>query len=133
MEPLPTELAYLAWSVVLLLVYIAVQGVIWVSETGAVYNAGPRDENRQPRSVYAGRSARALTNFLETYAAFVGLALALAIAGKAGGLGALGAALWFWARLAYLPLYLFGASYIRTLAFVVSAVGLILMLIDLLA
>ncbi len=132
-SPLSTELLYLAWSVVLLLVYIAVQGAIWVSERGGAYSAGPRDENREPHSVYAGRSARALKNFLETYAAFVALALALAIAGKAGGLGALGAALWFWARAAYLPLYLFGVAYIRTLAFAIAAIGLVLMLIDLLS
>ena len=48
----------------------------------------------------------------------------LAVAGKTGGIGALGAALWFWARVAYLPLYLFGVSYIRTLAFVVATIGL---------
>jgi len=131
--PLSAELLYLAWSVALLLVHIAVQGVLWVSETGARYNAGPRDENRKPRSVHAGRAARALRNFLETYPAFVALALGLAFAGKTGGMGALGAALWFWARAAYLPLYLFGVSYVRTLAFVVATIGLVLMLIDLLA
>jgi uncharacterized MAPEG superfamily protein len=129
---LSTELIYLAWSVVLLLIHVGVQGVLWVKDTGPRYNAGPRDENRKPRSVYAGRAARALRNFLETYPAFVALALALAVSGRAGGIGAAGAALWFWARLVYLPLYLFGVSYIRTGAFAVSLIGLVLMLIGLL-
>lgn len=132
-DTLPAELLYLAWSVALLLVHVAIQGVLWVSETGASYNAGPRDENRKPRSVYAGRAARALRNFLETYAAFVALALALAVTGKTGGLGALGAGLWFWARIAYLPLYIFGVSYVRTLAFAAAFIGLVLMLIALLS
>ena len=130
---MPSELLYLAWSVVLLVVHVLVQGVLNVRETGAAYNAGPRDEGREVRGVHAGRAVRALKNFGETYPAFIGLALALAIAGKTGGIGALGAALWFWGRVAYLPLYLFGAAYVRTVAWAAALIGLILMLIDLLS
>ena len=131
--PLSTELIYLAWSVVLLVIHIVIQGVLTVRETGASYNAGPRDEGREARGVHAGRAARTLRNFLETYPAFIGLALALAVTGKIGGIGALGAALWFWGRAAYLPLYLSGVAYIRTAAWVVALIGLILMLIALLS
>lgn len=129
--PLPTEIVYLAWSVVLLLVHVAIQGVLFVSEAGARYNAGPRDENREPRRVHAGRAVRALRNFLETYPAFVALALAVALTGRTGGLAAIGAALWFWARVAYLPLYLFGVSYVRSIVWVAATLGLLLMLIGL--
>ena len=44
-------------------------------------------ESREPRSVYARRIRRALNNLLETYPAFVGLALALVISNKAGDYG----------------------------------------------
>ena len=41
---------------------------------------------------------------------------------------AIGAWLWLGARVAYLPLYAFGVRYLRSLAFIVSAVGLLLIL-----
>ena len=131
--PLSYELTYLAWSVVLLIVYIALQGGLNTAELGLPYNAGPRDEGRQPNSAYARRADRALRNYLETYPAFIALVLALAITGKSGGLAAAGAALWFWARVAYLPLYLLGIPYLRTGAWAVALVGLILMLVRLLS
>jgi uncharacterized MAPEG superfamily protein len=126
---LPTELVYLAWSVVLLLAHIAIQAGLSTAKLG-VYNAGPRDEGREPHGTHAGRAARALRNFLETYPAFVALALGLSVAGKTG---AFGAALWFWARVIYLPLYLFGVPYLRTLAWMAAAGGLVLMAIRLLS
>lgn len=131
--PLSTEIVYLAWSVVLLIVHIAIQGGTATAELGLPYNAGPRDQAKQPQSNFAQRANRALRNILETYPAFVALALALAVTGKIGGMGAVGAALWFWGRVAYLPLYLFGIPYVRTLAWALSAAGLILMLIRLLS
>jgi uncharacterized MAPEG superfamily protein len=131
--PLTYELTYLAWSVVLLIVHIALQGGLALTELGVPYGASPRDEGRQARSVYAGRADRALQNFLETYPAFVALVLALTLTGKSGGLVGAGAALWFWGRVAYVPLYLFGIPYARTAAWALALVGLLLMLAALLA
>jgi len=82
--------------------------------------------------VFAGRAARALRNFQETYPAFVALALALAIAGRTGGSGETGAWLWLIARIVYLPLYLLGIPYLRSLCWCVSILGLGLMLARLL-
>lgn len=129
--PLSTELVYLAWSVVLLVVQVALQGGLGTAELGISYNAGPRDAGKAPQSDYARRADRALRNLLETYPAFIALALALAVTGKVGGIGAIGAALWFWSRVVYVPLYMLGIPFLRTLAFVVSAIGLVLMLIRL--
>ena len=71
------------------------------------YAVGNRDGSRF-RVRYSARLTRGLTKFLETYAAFVGLALALAVPGEAGGLGATGAVIWFWARLVYVPVFAAG-------------------------
>jgi uncharacterized MAPEG superfamily protein len=130
---LSTEIVLLGWSVVLLLVHVALQGAAGAPELGLPYLLTARDDDRQPKSVYAGRLYRSLWNFLETYPAFVALALALAVTGQNGGLGAAGAHLWFWARVIYLPLYAFGIPVARTLAWVASVLGLILMFIALLA
>ncbi len=132
MTTLPLELTLLGWSVVLLVVAIMLQGQLATRELGVGWNAGPRDGDRHPTGVLAGRAQRALDNFKETYPAFIALALALAVSGRTGGLGAIGALLWFGARIVYHPLYLFGVPYVRSLVWVASMFGLLLMLIRLL-
>ncbi len=123
-----TELTILGWSVVLLIVYIVLQATTMTASVGMEYNASNRDAGREPRGVAAPRAKRALANYLETYPAFIALALALAITGKSGGAGATGAILWIVARALYLPIYVIGIPYIRTLAWAVSIVGLVMML-----
>lgn len=130
--PMTTELKVLAWSVLLLLLQIAAQGMAATASLGLAYNAGPRDGAKEP-SVTAQRLKRALNNLLETYPAFIALAMALAVTGKSGGVGAAGAILWIFARLVYVPLYALGVPYLRTLAWVVSLVGLLMMLVRLMS
>jgi uncharacterized MAPEG superfamily protein len=127
-----TEITVLGWSVVLLLIQIALQAVS-IYDLGGAYLLGPRDERRESRNPLAGRFERALEILLETYPAFVALALALALTGKTGGIAAAGAWIWLIARVLYVPLYAFGVPAVRTLAWVVSIVGLLMMLIRLMA
>lgn len=131
MTTLPTEIVVLAWSVVLLVVQITLQAVSVTRELGREWNAGPRDEGVRPRGRFAGRAERALKNLLETYPAFVGLALALVVTQQSGEWGAAGAWLWLAGRIVYVPLYLAGIPYIRSVAWTVSAVGLTIMLLSL--
>jgi uncharacterized MAPEG superfamily protein len=136
MEPLsemPTEIVLLGWAVVLLLVQLVLQAVTGVGELGLPYALSARDERKQVNNVMAARLERAFYNLLQTFPAFVALALALALTGKTGGLGALGAQLWFWSRVVYVPVYAFGIPGLRTAIWAVALVGLILMLIALLA
>ena len=126
------ELQLLAWSVMLLIAYIAVQAVLVTSQRGAAWNAGPRDEAQPPLGKYPGRAQRALDNFKETYPAFIALALALSVTSKSGGMGALGAEIWFAARIVYLPLYLLGVPWLRSVTYGVSLAGLVMMLVRLL-
>ncbi len=126
---MPIEITLLAWSVALLLVHIALQGQTATARKGIGWNAGPRDDDGgsdRPGKL-EGRAARALSNFLETYPAFVALALAVTVTNRAGGLAASGAVLWFVARIIYVPLYLFGVPYVRSLVWLVSIAGLLMM------
>jgi uncharacterized MAPEG superfamily protein len=122
-----TEITVLAWSVVLLLVQVIAQASA-SSDLGPKYLFSPRDEKRVSRNLLAGRLLRALRNLLETYPAFVALALALVVTGKVGGIGATGAWLWLIARVVYLGLYAAGVPVARTAAWFASIVGLLLML-----
>lgn len=127
-----TEITVLAWSVALLLVHVVVQASAAV-DLGFSYLVGARDEKRLSRNLVAARLLRALRNFLETYPAFIALALALVVTGKAGGLGATGAWLWLLARVLYVALYAAGIPLVRTLVWAASIVGLVLMLVRLIS
>lgn len=123
------ELTYLVWSALLVVAYIAAQSLLYHKEFGSRYVAGPRDEDKQESSPLTGRGERALRNLLETYAVFVALALATEISGRSDGLTQWGAALYFWARWVYLPLYIAGIPYFRSLVWLVSLVGLALLFV----
>lgn len=127
--PLPTELFLLGWSVILLFAHIALQSLLATKDRGLAYNASARDEEGKPLGTMAKRAERALKNYAETWPGFIALALALAVSGRTGGLGETGAWVWFIARIAYIPLYLFGVPYLRSLAWGVAALGLVLMLV----
>jgi len=124
-------LVLLCLSVVLLLVHVLLQGNFATKDRGTAWNAGPRDGDNEPKSVMAGRAARASRNYQETYPAFIGLLLAMILTGDSSGFGLFGAAVWLVARIVYIPLYLKGIPYVRSLVWLVSLVGLALMMIAL--
>ena len=129
---MPAELTLLGWSAALALVLLVIHAFSATADIGLAAAVKPRDENPQIEGVFAGRARRAWFNFLETYPLFVGLDLALVVSGQTGGLGLTGGLLWFWMRLAHAPIYYAGISYVRTLVWFGSIVGLLLMAVDLL-
>lgn len=126
---LPTELTLLGWSVVLFFAQIMLQAQTMTRDRGPEWNMGARDDAGKPLDPVAGRADRALANFKETYPIFIALTLGLAVSGRVGGIGAIGAWVWFVARIVYVPLYLRGVPYLRTACWMVSMVGLLLMLV----
>ncbi len=127
-----TEITVLGWSVVLLILQVCAQGIANY-DLGLKYLAGPRDEQHASGRIVAGRLSRALRNLLETYPAFIALALALVVTGKAGGMGETGAWIWLVARAVYVILYAAGIPVLRTVAWLASIAGLVLMLARLMA
>lgn len=124
---LSVEMAYLALACALLIVHVTAQATLLTVQLGIRYNAGPRDQSR-PLAGIAARADRALRNFLETFPLFVALVLAVTVAGKADTWTATGAALYFWARVAYLPLYLAGIRYLRSIVWAIAGAGLVIIL-----
>ncbi|MBX4159006.1 MAPEG family protein, partial [Lactiplantibacillus plantarum] len=70
-------------------------------------------------------------NLYETLPLFIGAVLIAHAVGADGRLTLWGTALYFWARVAYVPLYAFGVPYVRSLVWVVSLAGLIMVLASL--
>src|SRR5690606_33380844 len=107
-KTMAVELQMLVFSVILGLVHIALAAVLTVGQYGPKWSAGNRDEAMPPLRGAAARCDRALKNFLETFALFAAAVLAARLAGADADLVALGAQLYFWGRLAYLPVYALG-------------------------
>ena len=77
----------------------------------------------------AGRLQRAQKNLFETLPLFIAAVLIAHLGGRDGALTGWGVALYFWARVVYLPLYAFGIPYVRSLVWLVSLAGLILVIV----
>ncbi|MDR6103521.1 putative MAPEG superfamily protein [Agrobacterium larrymoorei] len=114
-------------SVLILVVHVMLQALIATKELGREWNAGPRDDDRQATGKLAGRAKRASVNFRETYPAFIALAFGVIMAGDPSGIALIGAWIWLVCRVIYIPLYLMGIPYIRSLVWVGSMIGLLLM------
>lgn len=95
--------------------------VIWHAGFGAA--AGNR-QDLPPLPEWAHRSERAQRNMLANLVPFAVLVLVAHQAGLANAETASGAAVFFWARLAYALIYIAGIPYLRTVAFVISLGGL---------
>ena len=75
-----------------------------------------------PLTGIGGRFDRARANFLETFPLFVAVVVAAHLLQRHDSMTVLGAQLYFWARLVYVPLYVAGVAYVRTLTWTVSIV-----------
>lgn len=120
------ELTLLVWSAALAFAYLGVQLTLYRLDYGLEHANSQRDHERPPNK-WTVRGQRALSNFLETYAVFIALAVAAELAGRSDGLTQWGAHIWFWARWAYLPAYFIDINQMRSLIWTVSFIGLVLM------
>lgn len=125
-----TELALLAWSVVLGLVHAVATGQFTTLQHGIGYGLSPRDE-KKPLTGVGARVERAFANYMQTFPFFAAAVLVAHVAGRHSGLTVIGAQLYFWARLVYVPLYAAGIPVARTVAYLVSLLGIGLILIAL--
>lgn len=91
---------------------------------------GNRDEE-PPHTVMSARMARALRNMFEALPVFLPLALLAEIQG-ANGWSLWGAAIFFFARLAYVPAYGSGIAMLRSAVWGIGHAGLVLMVIGIL-
>ena len=123
-----TELTYLALTLILALVQVFLPAGARTVEFGSKWNAGPRDETPAAKKPLTGRLERAQANLFETLPLFIGAVLIAHVAGRNGVLTEWGAALYFWARVVYVPLYAFGVPYVRSLVWTVSFAGLVMIL-----
>ena len=122
------EIKWLAWSIALGLAYVLIAATLGTQQRGLKWNASNRDGELKALTGAAARAARANANFLETFPFFAAAVLAVVLTKTNTAHTAFGAALYFWARLAYLPIYIVGIPYLRTVVWAVSFWGLLQLL-----
>lgn len=125
------ELQVLSWVIVLGLVQLVLQATLGTMQRGLAWNTGARDGEPKPLTGVAARMDRALRNFLETFGFFAAAVLLVVFTQKTSAHTTLGAQLYFWGRVVYVPLYAAGTPYVRTLAWTVSMAGLLMVLLAL--
>ncbi|UWX03559.1 MAPEG family protein [Pseudoxanthomonas sp. NC8] len=126
------ELQFLGWAVVLGFVQLLLAATPATAQRGSRWNVGARDGEPRPLAGAAGRAERAFRNFLETFPFFAAAVPGVVLAGRTGEATAWGVQLYLWARVLYVPLYLTGIPYVRSLVWGVAMAGLVTVLLPLL-
>ena len=125
---MPIELTVLGLGCLLALVHIFAAIQLKTRQYGRDWNMGARDGEQPPLNAVAARVDRAQANYFETFPIAIALLIAVPLADHADTPSAIGAVLWLAARIIYLPLYWTGVKGWRTLAFLASVIGLLMLL-----
>ena len=124
------ETTMLLWSVVLGLVQLVITAMAVNKDVGLPYNLSSRDvPPAAPMGKTAGRLVRAFSNFRETFALFAASVLLVVFLHRQDQTSAIGAQLYFWARLFYVPIYALGIQVVRTIVWAISLAGLVMVLL----
>jgi uncharacterized MAPEG superfamily protein len=122
------DLAYVVYSAALTWLMTMTASLLraraWTPK-GLVIAFGNRDDLPAPTPL-AGRADRAAKNMLENLVLLTAVLLAARASGADTRQIAPGVALFFWARVAYFPVYLAGIPYLRTALWGVSVAGLVI-------
>jgi uncharacterized MAPEG superfamily protein len=114
------ELAAINW--VLIIAASLIRARAW-TPAGMLAAFGNREGMPEVHD-FAGRTDRTAKNMLENLVLFTALALTAVVGGVADPNVELGARVFFWARLAYIPVYMIGIPYLRTTIWLVSVGGM---------
>jgi uncharacterized MAPEG superfamily protein len=123
-----TDIQMLLWTAILCLLLPGIYAAGRLSLAGGVaWGFGNRDV---PFDVppWVGRAVRAHANLVENLPPFIVLVVVAHLTGRANDTTALGATIFFWARVAHAAIYTAGLVYLRTAAFAVSLVGEVMIL-----
>ncbi len=127
-----TETLIILLTFVLSWIYYFMPSPFVARRVGARALVGPRDNIKPADSVMEQRALRATANFKETLPWAIGLLILVQVTGDANATTALGGWLYLISRIIYIPAYLLGTSYLRSIVWTVSIIGLIMIAAQLL-
>jgi uncharacterized MAPEG superfamily protein len=120
------ELALLAASVVLGIVHIVIVSHLQSWQRGYRWTASSREQKVDPLTGMAGRTERALRNYLETFPLFAAATLLVAVTNSHSWLTVWGAHFYFWGRIVYAILYAADLSLARSLVWNIPTIGILM-------
>ncbi|WP_343610511.1 MAPEG family protein [Novosphingobium sp.] len=112
---------------------LALVNILWAAQLrssryGLAWNLSARDKPMPSPGPVAERLQRAQANLYETLPLFIGAVLGAAASGHLGWKTQMGSVLYVAGRAVYLPLYAGGVPVARTLVWMVSLAGLLLVI-----
>lgn len=125
---MPIEIKILAGTVLLGIFQLFAAVHLITKQRGVQWNIGPRDQKVPEVSGVAGRLDRALKNFLETFGFFAAAVLMVTEMKANNSISALGAQIYLFARIAYVPAYAFAATGLRTAIWAASMIGIFMVM-----
>ncbi|MEP6502647.1 MAG: MAPEG family protein [Betaproteobacteria bacterium] len=114
------ELIVVNWALIVAASLIKVKA--W-KPSGMMAAMGNR-ETQEDCNGFPARTDRAARNMLENMVLFSALVLVASVGGVANPNVELGARIFFWARLAYIPIYMVGIPVARTGVWAISVIGM---------
>jgi len=122
------EMQALFCAIALGIVQLLLATVASVAGRGLGWGVGARDEGWPPIGKFGARLDRAYKNFLETFPFFAAAVLLAHALDKHNANSALGAQIYLWARVLYVPAYVLAIPFARTIVWVASLVGIAMVL-----
>lgn len=123
------ELQLLVCAVALTVIQVVVAVLGSITQVGMPPLMGNRDGMAEFTG-WVGRAHRAHRNMLESLVLFAALVLVAHAAGRENAQTALGAQLFLWGRAAFAVIYLIGLPYLRTAAWGVAVLGLVMIFLQ---
>ncbi len=123
------ELTMLVYSAALFFVIILLQAGLAIAQNGLMAQAGSRDNLPEP-SVLRKRLLRLSANMQENLVLFAIAVLVANAVGVSNETTALGASIFFYARVAHAVVYAFGWPMIRPVFYFVSLYGIVVIALE---
>ncbi len=120
-----TEIQMLSLTGLVLLLLTIIQGTRNVLALGLPTAAGNQDDI-SPWTGWNDRLNRAVRNAIEAISIFAPVVVAVEFADANNATSALGAQIFFFARLLHAPIFVLGIPYLRTTAWTAGAVGIVM-------
>src|ERR1700710_2481971 len=114
------ELAVINWA--LIVAASLIKSKAW-KPSGRMAALGNR-ETQEECNGFPARTDRAAKNMLENMVLFTALVAAASLGGVTNPHVEIGARIFYWARLAYIPIYMIGIPVARTAVWAISVIGM---------
>ncbi|MBK06307.1 MAG: hypothetical protein CL920_25125 [Deltaproteobacteria bacterium] len=126
-----TEILIFLMTFGLAFVHMFLPSIFYSLKKGLGDLAGNRDNLAEIQSLQYERAQRANANFKETLPWALATLILVVVLQKSNSMTAIGAWMYFGGRALYLPIYVIGIPYVRTLIWGVSIAGIVTMALQL--